>query len=148
MLIRTGIGDLSPQQQVLQQQMSAGNPGSIWYCNTIGLLLDPTICGIKSQAQLRQQQIDELSKTSMTPENQAAAVSNADAVIQADYASHPGDYAAQEAAAGSPFSSALFGPGFIAWLTGQTGNPSGQTAVPGWIWIAGAGVLVIAMKGR
>lgn len=128
--------------------MNEGKSGSIWWCNTAGLFWDPEICAIKSQAQIRQDQIDELARTSMTSQNQAAAVSGADATIQADYASHPGDYAGQEAVAANPFWSALFGPGEVAWLTGKNGDPSGSSSIPGWAVLTFAVGAVLVIKQR
>ena len=112
--------------------------GSWWldvYCSTIGALTGDPPCQIPTSQQIQQQVELELSTTSMTPENQAAAIAAGTAAIKAACAQNPMQGAAQNAAAMHPQLSALISPEAVATLFGIQCNGTTNPFAGFGIWI-------------
>lgn len=129
---------------------TGGSPWMDFWCSTIGAITGDPQCAIPSTAQIRQQQIDELAGTSMTPENQAAAVARADQILAAGCVQNPAQGAAQNAAALHPQLSALIGPGTVAALYGINcdGSIDPSKSLLPWIIAAVVGVGVVLLVKR
>jgi hypothetical protein len=127
-----------------------GSPWMDFWCSTIGSLTGDPQCAIPTTAQIRQQQINELDTTGMSPANQAAAVAAADAILAAGCAQNPSQGAAQNAAALHPQLSAMIGPGTVAAIYGINcdGSIDPTKSLLPWIIAAvvGVGMIVLLKK--
>jgi hypothetical protein len=112
------------------------------YCNTVLGSSDP-VCGIRTPAEIRAQQIQELATTGASPEAQAAAVAAGDAAVKVDMTARPDAYKQQCAAANHPDLAAAIGPGATAafFPTDTDCNPTTPWLLIGLL--AGGGFLLL-----